>query len=484
MARYLVASTALPGHVAPLLALATHLHRRGHEVVFHSGSTFAAAASERGLRFVPFLPAIDYDHRDFRRRFPEWETLPSAHARLCYGLRHAFADAMPAQLAGLDAILADFHADAVLVDSMFCGALALHQRGGSRPHIAGNRGGSRPLIAGSRGGSRPPIAGKHGGSRPPIVGIGISALALCSADTAFFGTALPPAVSAPDRARNLAMNRNLQQALFGAVQQHFDDALAALQLPPLPCFFIDAMIRLPERYLQLTVPGFEYPRADLPSSVRFVGSLLAPPSRDFTAPPWWADLDDGRKVVLVTQGTLANQDTQQLIEPTLRGLSLRQDLLVIATTGSSEPPRFHVPANARVAGYVPYDRLLPKVDVLISNGGYGSVNHALSLGVPLVVAGDSEEKPEIAARVAWSGTGINLGTGRPSPRQIAEAVERVLTQPGFRSRAGALRSEFLRYDALAMIEAELEALAAGGDVPQPATVSGDEEIVGAMGQTV
>lgn len=451
MARYLVASTALPGHVAPLLALATHLHRRGHEVVFHSGSAFAAAAAERGLRFVPFLPAIDYDHRDFRRRFPEWETLPSAHARLCYGLRHAFANAMPAQLAGLDAILADFRADAVLVDSMFCGALALHQRGGSRP---------------------------------PIAGIGISALALCSADTAFFGTALPPAVSAPDRARNLAMNRNLQQALFGAVQQHFDDVLATLQLPPLPCFFIDAMIRLPERYLQLTVPGFEYPRADLPSSVRFVGSLLAPPSRDFSAPPWWNDLDDGRSVVLVTQGTLANQDTQQLIEPTLRGLSLRQDLLVIATTGSNEPPRFHVPANARVAGYVPYDRLLPKVDVLISNGGYGSVNHALSLGVPLVVAGDSEEKPEIAARVAWSGAGINLGTGRPSPRQIAEAVERVLTQPGFRSRAGVLRSEFMRYDALALIEAELDALVAGVDVSRPVGVVSDEEMVGAVGQPV
>lgn len=431
MARYLLACTALPGHVAPLLALATHLQRQGHEVVFHSGSAFAAAAAERGLRFVPFLPAIDYDHRDFRCRFPEWETLPSAHARLCYGLRHAFADAMPAQLAGLDAILAQFRADAVLVDSMFCGSLALQLRGGTRP---------------------------------PVVGIGISALALCSADTAFFGTALPPAASAPDRARNLAMNRNLQQALFGTVQQHFDAVLAAMELPPLPCFVIDAMIRLPERYLQLTVPGFEYPRGDLPSSVRFVGALLAPPSRTFAPPPWWAELDDGRAVVLVTQGTLANHDTQQLIEPTLRGLSLRQDLLVVATTGSSEPARFHVPANARVAGFLPYDRLLPKVDVLITNGGYGSVNHALSLGVPLIVAGDSEEKPEIAARVGWSGAGINLGTGRPSPRQIAEAVERVLTQPGLRSRAAALRSEFAHFDALALIEAELDALRSGVEV--------------------
>lgn len=473
MARYLVASTALPGHAAPLLAVATHLHGQGHDVIFHSGSSYAAAATSRGLRFVPLPAAIDYDHHDFRTRFPEWERLPSAHARLCYGLRHAFADAMPFQLAGLDAILADFRADAVLVDSMFCGALALQQRGGPRPPIAGKRGGSRPSIAGERG-----------GSRPPVVGIGISALALSSADTAFFGTALPPAASAPDRARNLAMNRNLQQALFGPVQQYFDDTLAAAGLPPLPCFFIDAMIRLPERYLQLTVPGFEYPRADLPASVRFVGALPAPPSRAFEPPPWWPDLADGRKVVLVTQGTLANQDTQQLIEPALRGLSLRQDLLVIATTGSHEAPHFHVPANARVAGFLPYEHLLPRVAALITNGGYGTVNHALSLGIPLVVAGDSEEKPEIAARVAWSGAGINLGTGRPSPRQIAEAVERVLTQPVFRTRAAALRGEFARYDALRMIEAELDALVDGVDTARPVTASLDEEATATTRLTV
>jgi hypothetical protein len=72
---------------------------------------------------------------------------------------------------------------------------------------------------------------------------------------------------------------------------------------------------------------------------------------------------------------------------------------------------------------------------MVTNGGYGAVNHALSLGVPLVIAGDSEEKPEIAARVAWAGAGINLGTGRPSASQIREAVRTVLTKPQYRQRA-------------------------------------------------
>src|SRR5258708_21551891 len=99
---------------------------------------------------------------------------------------------------------------------------------------------------------------------------------------------------------------------------------------------------------------------------------------------------------------------------------------------------------------------------MVTNGGYGAVTHALSLGVPLVVAGDSEEKPEIAARVAWAGAGINLGTGRPSASQIREAVRAVLTRPQYRQRAQALLTAFSRHNAPDTITELVEGLAASG----------------------
>jgi UDP:flavonoid glycosyltransferase YjiC (YdhE family) len=99
---------------------------------------------------------------------------------------------------------------------------------------------------------------------------------------------------------------------------------------------------------------------------------------------------------------------------------------------------------------------------MVTNGGYGAVNHALSLGVPLVIAGDSEEKPEIAARVAWAGAGINLGTGRPSAAQIREAVRAVLTKPQYRQRAQALSTAFARHNARDEIAELVEDLATGG----------------------
>ncbi|WP_022887996.1 glycosyltransferase [Agromyces italicus] len=46
---------------------------------------------------------------------------------------------------------------------------------------------------------------------------------------------------------------------------------------------------------------------------------------------------------------------------------------------------------------------------------------ALSAGVPLIVAGGDADKPEAAARLARSGAGVDLRTGRPSPRAVLRA---------------------------------------------------------------
>lgn len=82
--------------------------------------------------------------------------------------------------------------------------------------------------------------------------------------------------------------------------------------------------------------------------------------------------------------------------------------------------------------------------------------------MPLVVAGDSEDKPEVAARVAWAGAGINLGTGRPTGSQIREAVRAVLTNPRYRQRAQALCAAFARHNARNEIAELVEGLAADG----------------------
>ena len=162
----------------------------------------------------------------------------------------------------------------------------------------------------------------------------------------------------------------------------------------------------------------------------------------------------------VTQGTLDNADLGRLLLLTTRALA-GDDVLVVATTGGPDPAplRPDLPPNVRLERFIPHDLLLPHVHVMVTNGGYGGVQQALAHGVPLVVAGDSEDKPEVAAHVQWSGTGINLHTGRPSVAMVARAVRRVLARPSYRERARALQAEIAGTDPLGSISAALAELA-------------------------
>jgi UDP:flavonoid glycosyltransferase YjiC (YdhE family) len=172
----------------------------------------------------------------------------------------------------------------------------------------------------------------------------------------------------------------------------------------------------------------DYPRRSWPPQVRFVGALLpAPPSASSGLPPFWDEVRAAQRVVLVTQGTVAT-DPRQLIAPTLRALADEPDTLVLAVPVHGDArarlPQ-PLPANARVAPFTPFGTLLPHVDVMVTNGGFGGHLAALPEGVPLVVAGGTEDKPEVARRVDYTGVGVDLRTPSPTPSQVRDAVRRV-----------------------------------------------------------
>jgi len=230
------------------------------------------------------------------------------------------------------------------------------------------------------------------------------------------------------------------------VADRLNRSLATLGVGPLSTTLFDSVVELADAYLQLTVPSFEFPRA-IPASVHFIGT---PPIIPGQAPlPSWADeLDGSRKVVLVTQGTVANHNLGLVIGPTIQALGHEPDLLVVATAGGRPIDAIPgpIPGNARLSQYLPFEWILPKVDVFVTNGGYGSVNQAMSFGIPLVTAGLTEDKADVNARVAWSGVGIDLASNEPTPQALREAVRTVLDKPDYRRRAAAIAGEFAGID--------------------------------------
>jgi UDP:flavonoid glycosyltransferase YjiC (YdhE family) len=295
------------------------------------------------------------------------------------------------------------------------------------------------------------------GERPPVVNLGIVPLGVASRDTAPFGLGIPPKPGVAGRMRNAMLSLVAEKVIFGALQRYARELVADAG-GELRTNFMGSPA-LADALVQFTVPSFEYPRSDLPAHVHFVGPVSRTQPSQGELPEWWGELDGSRPVVHVTQGTVANTDFAELIDPAMQGLAA-DDVLVVISTGGRDIPVRDYPANVRIAPYLPYDRLLPLTDVYVTNGGYGGVHYAMEHGVPLVTAGRTEDKIEVTARVAWSGVGIDLHTDRPTPEQVRDAVRRVLAEPSFRERSAAIGRDIVASPGVAGLERVLTELVA------------------------
>jgi UDP:flavonoid glycosyltransferase YjiC (YdhE family) len=408
--KILIGSTPATGHLNPLLAIAHILLAEGNEVAFLSGSVLRDRIETIGATFYPLPPGADFDLRDVSSVCPEFHTMAPGPERSRMIMERVFVDAVPAQHEGLRGVLRTFAADVIVGDDMLFGVL--------------------PMLLRPRA------------KRPPIVLCGTSFLHWCRDDGAPHFAGLPPATTRAQREEYATMYEEHDRIIYRPVGDSLNRTLAKMGVGPLSLTLFDSVVYLADAYLQLSVPSFEFPR-EIPSSVHFVGTPPIIPNQA-PLPPWANELDGSRKVVLVTQGTVANHNFDLLVAPTLRALANESDVLVVVTAGGRpiEAIPGPIPENARLAQYLPFEWLLPKTDVFVTNGGYGSVNQAMSFGIPLVAAGLTEDKADVNARVAWSGVGINLGTNEPTPQAIREAVRAVLDKPNYRARASLMADEF------------------------------------------
>lgn len=430
MRSFLICSTPVHGHVAPLLTVSRCLVLQGHRVRFLTGQRYASAVRGTGAEFLALPAEADYDDTDMNVPFPG-RVGKTGVAGIRWDVSNIFLRPAPDQIRAVDDAIAQEPVDAILFESMFIGAVGLL---------------ARPRA-----------------ERPAIVNLGIIPLGVESKDTAPFGLGVLPKPGMLGRVRNAMLDVLTKKVIFGGAQRQAEQIMFEATGQKLDGFFMSGASRA-DAIVQFTVPGFEYERSDLPDTVHFVGPMSRATKSNGPLPQWWAELDGSRRVVHVSQGTVANTDYDELITPTMAAL-VDDDVLVVVSTGgrplSTLPSP--LPANVRVAEYLPHDRLLPLTDVYVSNGGYGGVHYALGHGVPLVVAGMTEDKAEVAARAQWTGTGVSLRTNRPTPEKVGAAVRRVLADPSFAERSRKIGEEIEASSGLAGLETVIETL-----LPKPA----------------
>lgn len=412
----LLCSIPVHGHVTPLLGVARALRERGVDVRMLTGERFRDAVLAAGAEFVPLPAAADYDDRKLNERFPGRVGLTGIR-QIKYDVQHMFLGPMQAQYDAVRAELGSARPDVILAEPGFFGAAAIA---------------AMPLE-----------------QRAPLFMLCVVPMPLPSIDTAPAGLGLPPMRGVIGRLRNRLLMSVLEHVVFGGIHRALRVDFRNMTGYELQAS-IFGMPGLADLFLEFSVESFEYPRSDLPANVRFVGpAVRVTPTESFDAPSWWHELDDAT-VVHVTQGTLANDDFTELVAPTLRALEREDDILVVVSTGGRDVATVEaafgqaLPRNVRVAEYLPYDLLLPRVDVMVTNGGFGGVQLALQHGIPLVVAGQTEDKVEVCARVAWSGAGVNLKAQRPTADAVANAVRTVLRDPSYRTASGRIGADVAR----------------------------------------
>jgi MGT family glycosyltransferase len=401
MSHFLFATLPFAGHTLPALPIAAELVRRGHSVRWYTGARFADRITAIGATHHS-MSDYDFSVAELDTFYPE-RLRHSGIRRLKFDLVATFARPVPTHLADLGSLLDEHPADALVGDT--------------------------GLLAG-------PILSDLGG--PPLAVLAISVVSLPGHDQAPLGLGLPPSSTAMGRLRNRFLNKTMSSLLFKPMYTEINRIRhehGLSEVAVAPGYLADA-----DLILQLSTPGSDYPSDDLPASLRHVGPPRPLPTQ-WERPAWWSELASSAKpVVLVTQGTLTT-DHRELLRPTLDALA-EDDVMVVAVTGGPDPADLgRLPGNARAARFLPFDEVLPHAHAYVTNGGFGGVQLALSHGVPIVAAGKTEDKADVAARVAYAGVGVNLKTQKPSARQIRTAVNALLADDRYRVAARKVQAE-------------------------------------------
>jgi UDP:flavonoid glycosyltransferase YjiC (YdhE family) len=435
----LICCTPAYGHFSPLKAIARDLVLRGFDVSFLTASTYHKTIEEIGATFYPLSGEANFTEVDIESRWPERRSIPRGVERLAYDFEKIFINSIPPQHDAVQKALKDMnekdpHGTIVVLNEMvFLGMIPTMRR----------------------------APGYH---PKGVIGIGIVPLTLSSVDLPPFGPGLLPDRSPEAREQYKAMSKEMMEGPFSQTFAKYQEVLKELGVEGNTEFPLDASVLLPDRFLQCCIPSLEHYRSDAPANLRFIGGI---PKTIVEAwdekPDWWGEVVNNagkKRILFVAQGTVTT-DLDELVIPTMAAMQGRDDILVVVSlcVRGATLPSAQVPSNARVSDWIPYDWVLPYCDVFLATGGYGSLQHSVYNGIPMVIAGATEDKPEVAVRGEIAGMAVNMRTATPTADELRVAVDTILSEPKYKKRSIELMNEMKSYDPMAMIVEAIQEVA-------------------------
>lgn len=412
MSRILFASVPLAGHVLPVIPVARNLVADGHEVIWYCGSHYKKIIEESGAVFFPYKNALDFHDGNLSEYFPD---LPhrsiSRHAR--YYINHIFYDNMIPQYEDLLEILKTFDADVLFTDDWFCGAIPLAEK---------------KII--------------------PWISYSNAPVFYYDAQHPFPGSGMKPAQKYIGKQRNKTINFMAANIFMAPSQRYINKLRKKISLVAMQDFFPIHTMKMATHHIKFNARSFDYPYQNLPKNIVFAGPLIDKLYRPNTLSE--LSISENHPLIFITQGTVNNHEAQDLIIPALEAVQEIQAFAIV-TAGNKDLAQTLVKYSSEkiiIKDFIPYADVIPHADMVISNGGFGSVITSLSYGKPLIIAGHSEDKPVVAALVDYCKVGIDMGRKKPTKKTMMKAMDKILKNENYQIKAKELREDFKKYDGL------------------------------------
>jgi glycosyltransferase (activator-dependent family) len=184
--------------------------------------------------------------------------------------------------------------------------------------------------------------------------------------------------------------------------------------------------------LQLRADGLDY-----------VGMQYIPYGGPAVVPKWLQAPAERRRVAL-TLGSTATETYNGYTVPLsdiLTSLS-ELDVEVVATVAEAEQAGLgQMPANVRLAPYVPWHALVPTCAAVIHHAGAATLATTARHPVPQLALTYHFDQPILGRKLAEQGAGLAIHTSEVTGENVRDSVRRLLSEPRFAHRAAVLRDE-------------------------------------------
>lgn len=372
MKTVLIYTSPARGHLYPIMDIAIELRNKGYEVIVQTLSSEKPHVEKENIQHVSISPDIEsLGLQDFKKNNPISQ------------FRSAFRSWLsraPHEIEDLRNSCNEYNPDLLIVDVNTWGAEAFAEAQGH-----------------------------------PWVMFMPYCLPISSTDTPAFGPGFPPPTNFIHRLRDHLVDGLVHKAVKSLIDE-LNQLRSRLHVSRLKKY--EDIFSKPDLVLYRTAEPFDYPRKEWPENILPIGpGLWAPPGNK---PEWIKDLPSPKILVSISTEM---QDDGAIIETALRALSDQQGS-VIVTTSAFDPDRFKASReNVYINKFLPHAQVIPEMDIVVTHGGMGTTQRALSAGVPVCVVPWGRDQSETARRVEVSGSGTMLPKNKLNKKRLREAIQ-------------------------------------------------------------